>query len=300
MELVPVKERRTRIIRDHSQLSIRRQCELLGLNRSGCYYNPEGESAYNLELMRLIDEEYTRHPFYGVPRLTVYLERLGCPVNHKRVERLMKQMGISGICPKKRLSKKMEGHRIYPYLLKDVQIRAPNQVWSTDITYIRLVQGFIYLVAVIDWFSRYVLSWKISNTLGSDFCIEALKDALMKEAQPDIFNTDQGSQFTGNEFTSVLKDRGIAISMDSKGRAFDNIFIERLWRSVKYEEVYLKQYRTVLEAKKGLRDYFEFYNRERPHQSLGYQTPEEIYLGREPVGMWTSPADQPKPYGTCG
>lgn len=280
MELVAVKEKRTRIIRDHPQLSMRRQCELLDLNRSGCYYKTKGESACNLELMRVIDEEYTRHPFYGVPRLTVYLERLGYEVNHKRVERLMREMGIAGICPKKQLSKSMEGHRIYPYLLKGMRITSPNQVWSSDITYIRLAQGFIYLVAIIDWYSRYVLSWKISNTLGADFCIETLKDALMEAAKPSIFNTDQGSQFTGNEFTSVLLERGIAISMDSKGRAFDNIFIERLWRSVKYEEVYLKQYRTVLEAKKGLREYFEFYNHERPHQSLGYQTPEEVYLGR--------------------
>ena len=299
MELAAA-EKLTRIVEDHPRLSIRRQCELLGLNRSNWYYEPKEVDPYNLELMNLIDEEYTRHPFYGSPRMTVYLNRLGHQVNHKRVARLMREMGIEGIRPKKNLSKAQVGHKIYPYLLRDLEVAKPNQVWTADITYIRLAQGFIYLVAVMDWYSRYVLSFKISNTLTADFCVEALEDALRKGV-PEISNTDQGSQFTSDEYTRMLIERGIKISMDSKGRAFDNIFIERLWRNVKYEEVYLKQYRTVTEAKIQLGRYFEFYNQERPHQSLCYKTPAEIYFGeRKPMDMWTSPADQPEPFGTCG
>ena len=279
MELVTAQEKRARVDEDHPTLSIRRQCELLDLHRSNWYYEPRKVDPYNLKLMNLIDEEYTRHPFYGAPRLTVYLKRQGHEVNHKRVERLMKEMGIMGICPKKNLSQATAGHLIYPYLLRDRPITGPNQVWASDITYIRLAQGFIYLVAIMDWYSRYVLTWEISNTLTADFCVDALENAFMNTERPDIFNTDQGSQFTSETFTTTLIKQGIKISMDSKGRAFDNIFIERLWRSVKYEEVYIKQYRSVLEAKTELRNYFEFYNHDRPHQSLNYKTPAEVYFG---------------------
>jgi len=260
----------------HSKISIVRQCELLGISRSGYYYKPAGESDYNLLLMRLIDEEYTRHPFYGVPRMTEYLMKQGHSVNHKRVERLMREMGLEGICPKKNLSRGKEGHRIYPYLLRGLEVSYPNQVWCSDITYIPLLSGFIYLVAIMDWYSRYVLSWEISNTLDTHFCLDALEKAL-RYGKPEIFNTDQGSQFTSEAFTGRLQSEAIKISMDGRGRVFDNIFIERLWRTVKYEEVYLKDYETVYDALVGIGDYFPFYNYERPHQSLTYKTPYEVY-----------------------
>ena len=231
------------------------------------------------KIMNLIDEEYTKHPFYGSPRLTVFLNKNGYKVNIKRVKRLMKKMGIVAIYPKPNLSKKNQEHRIYPYLLTDIEIKEPNFVWSIDITYIRLERGFMYLVAVIDWYSRYVLSWELSNTLEADFCIEALQKALQK-GTPVFFNTDQGSQFTSNGFISVLTDKKINISMDSKGRALDNIFVERLWRSVKYEDIYIKQYVTVDDLYNGLRAYFEFYNHERPHQSLNYKTPYDIHFSK--------------------
>lgn len=245
--------------------------------RSTYYYVPVCESEENLRLMRLIDEQYLRTPFYGSPRMTAWLREQGYGVNRKRVSRLMRLMGLEAIYPKPRLSQPAPGHRVFPYLLRNLPITAVNQVWSTDITYIRLARGFIYLVAVIDWFSRYVLSWEVSVTLEGAFCLSALEWALSK-ARPEIFNTDQGSQFTSSDFTGALEAAGIRISMDGKGRALDNVFVERLWRSVKYEEVYLKDYRSVGEAIESLGRYFDFYNRERLHQALGYRTPESVWL----------------------
>lgn len=226
--------------------------------------------------MRRIDEQYTRTPFYGIPRMTEWLRAHGEAVNHKRVERLMGLMSIQAIYPKPHLSKSAPHHRVYPYLLRGVEIARVNQVWSTDITYIRLRQGFLYLVAILDWFSRYVVSWQLSNSLETSFCLSALNEAL-EQAQPEVFNSDQGSQFTSREFTGRLEAAGISISMDGRGRVFDNIFVERLWRSVKYEEVFLKDYRAVRDAELGLARYFDFYNRERLHQSLQYQTPASVY-----------------------
>ena len=235
--------------------------------------------AKDQEIMNIIDEEYTAHPFYGSPRLTAVLNKKGYTVNIKRVKRLMKKMGIVAIYPKPKLSQVAKEHRIYPYLLKGISIERVNFVWSTDITYIRLKTGFMYLTAVIDWYSRYVISWELSNTLDADFCIEALQKSL-KKGRPYIFNTDQGSQFTCHNFTDILNVHAIKISMDSKGRALDNIFVERLWRSVKYEDIYIKQYETVDCLYDGLDTYFKFYNEERLHQSLGYKTPFEVHFSQ--------------------
>jgi putative transposase len=264
---------------DHPALSVRRQCALLGLARSGLYYEPRGESAENLGLMRLIDQTYTRWPFYGVERMTAWLARQGHAVNVKRVRRLMRLMGLEAIYAKPRLSASGKAHQRYPYLLRGVEIVAPDQVWSADITYLPLRGGFLYLVAVLDWYSRYVLAWELSNNLESSFCVDVLERAL-RTGRPEIFNTDQGTQFTSEAFTGVLKGREIAISMDGRGRAFDNIFSERLWRTVKYEEVFLKDYADGEEARRGLRAYFRFYNHERLHQALDYRTPAEVYEGR--------------------
>lgn len=228
--------------------------------------------------MRLIDEEFTRHPFYGVERMTVYLGRQGRQVNVKRVRRLMRQMGLEAIYPKPKLSQTHPEHRVYPYLLRDLRIVRPNQVWSTDITYIRLLHGFLYLVAIMDWFSRYVLSWEVSISLDTECCLTALEQAL-QQARPEIFNSDQGCQFTSLAFTGRLQSAEIAISMDGRGRVYDNIFVERLWRSVKYEQVYLHDWHQVVDARTGLSEYFEFYNHERPHQSLGHKPPAEVYFG---------------------
>jgi len=273
-----VNLRRALIEPDHPALSIRRQCELLDLNRATYYYVPATESPLNLALMRLLDEQYMRTPFYGWPRMTVYLQEQGYAINHKRVQRLMQKMGTQALYPKRKLSQANREHKVYPYLLRGVAITRANQVWSTDITYIPMRNGFMYLVAVMDWYSRYVLSWQLSNTLESTFCLEALQQALT-QGRPEIFNTDQGAQFTAAAFTEILKAAEIQISMDGKGRAFDNIFNERLWRTVKYEDVYLKQYETVPALFRGLDRYFTFYNQERPHQSLGYQTPARVYKG---------------------
>ena len=260
----------------HPRLSITRQCHLIGLARATRYYEPGGEGERNFRLMGLIDEQYTRTPFYGVPRMTAWLRTQGERVNKKRVRRLMRKMGIAALYQKPRLSQPAPGHRVYPYLLRNVAITRVNQVWSTDITYIRLSPGFVYLVAIMDWFSRYVLAWEVSVTLESSFCLSAL-DWALRLARPEIFNSDQGSQFTSNEFTARLLAQGILISMDGRGRALDNIFVERLWRTVKYEDVYLKEYQTVATTVKGLGAYFEFYNGERLHQALGYKTPAEVY-----------------------
>jgi len=263
----------------HLDISVRKQCELLGVNRSGLYYESAGESEENLRLMRLLDEQYTRAPFYGSRRMAEWLGTQGYEVNRKRVSRLMALMGIEAVYPKPRLSQPGEGHKIYPYLLRGVTVERPNQVWSTDITYIRMAQGFVYLVAVMDWYSRFVLSWSLSLTMELDFCVEALKCAL-RRGRPEVFNSDQGSQFTSEKFTGELEAKKIAISMDGRGRCMDNIFIERLWRSLKYEEVYLKDYGSVREAREGITRYFRFYNHERLHQSLDYRTPAVILKGR--------------------
>jgi putative transposase len=254
-------------------LSITRQCELLGLPRSTWYYPLQGETAENLALMRAIDEQYLKTPFYGSRKLA---ETFG--VNRKRMQRLMRLMGLEAIYPKKRTTWPGAGHKIYPYLLRDVKVFRPNQVWASDITYIPLKHGFLYLVAILDWFSRYVVSWRLSNTLDAGFCVAALEEAL-SSGTPEIFNTDQGSQFTATAFTSRLQARGVAISMDGRGRALDNVFIERLWRTVKYEEVYLKEYLDGWEAEASLQSYFQFYRHERIHQALDYRTPAEVYGG---------------------
>jgi len=264
--------------RDHAEISVRRQCELLGVNRAGLYYQSRAESEENHLLMRLLDEQYTRTPFYGSRKMTEWLRAKGFEVNRKRVSRLMALMGVEAVYPKPKLSAPGEGHKIYPYLLSGVEVTRVNQVWSTDITYIRMAQGFVYLVAVMDWFSRYVLSWSLSLTMELDFCVEALKRAL-RRGRPEIFNSDQGSQFTSEKFTGELQARQIAISMDGRGRCMDNIFIERLWRSLKYEEVYLKDYSSVTEARASLESYIRFYNQERLHQSLDYRTPAALYKG---------------------
>lgn len=267
---------RVLVDRAHPEISVRRQCELLGVNRTTLYYEPLGESAENLLLLRLLDEQYTRTPFFGSRRMAAWLNSVGHPVDRKRVVRLMRKLGVEAVYPKPRLSKPAEGHRIYPYLLRETKIERVNQVWSTDITYIRMAEGFVYLVAVMDWYSRFVLSWSLSVTMEGSFCIEALRRAL-RRGRPEIFNSDQGPQFTSEKFTGELEARAIAVSMDGRGRCMDNIFVERLWRSLKYEEVYLKDYESVKAAEDGIRRYFQFYNQERPHQSLEYRTPAAIY-----------------------
>jgi putative transposase len=255
-------------------LTIARQCELLALPRSTRYYRPLGESAENLALMRRIDEQYLKTPFYGSRKLAWELG-----VNRKRVQRLMRLMGLETIYPRRRTTWPGAGHKIYPYLLRNVDVLRPDQAWGTDITYVPLRHGFLYLVAIMDWFSRYVLAWRLSNTLEGSFCVEALEEAL-GAARPEIFNSDQGSQFTAAAFTGRLESRGIAVSMDGRGRALDNVFVERLWRSVKYEEVYLRDYADGWEAEERLGEYFQFYSHERLHQALGYRTPAEVYRQR--------------------
>ena len=261
------------------EIPVYRQCELLGLTKSSYYYKPCRDTKYNEHLMRLIDEQYTRTPFYGSPKMTQWLRgQKGETVNHKRVERLMRQMGLMALSPGPHTSRRRQKHRIYPYLLNRIEIVRPDQVWATDITYIRMQRGFLYLVAVMDLFSRYVLSWCLSNTLDTRFCLEALEMALGISV-PDIFNADQGVQFTSEAFTDRLKDEDIAISMAGRGRCFDNILIERLWRTLKYEEIYLNEYTGGREAEQKITRYFLFYHRERPHQSLDGKTPEQLYYG---------------------
>jgi putative transposase len=263
---------------------VRRQCELLGLARSSFYYEPAGETPENLALMRLIDRRYTDYPFEGSRKLVAWLNRelaeRGQVVNRKRVQRLMALMGLQAIYPKPRLSAAGTGHRVYPYLLRGVEVARPDQVWSADITYVPLPGGFMYLAAVIDWFSRYVVAWRLSNTLDGAFCLDLLEEALAR-GRPEVFNTDQGAQFTALAFTGRLEAAGVRVSMDGRGRCLDNVFVERLWRSVKYEDVYLKGYESVPQLWQGLSRYFVFYNEGRLHQSLGYRTPWEVYrLGR--------------------
>jgi putative transposase len=260
----------------HPELSVRRQCELLGLSRSSLYYQPAGETAENLRLMRLIDEQYTACPFYGSRRMTAWLMGAGEAVNRKRVQRLMRRMGLEAIYPKPKLSAAGPGHRVYPYLLRGVQVERPDQVWSADITYVPLARGFMYLAATIDWYSRYVIAWRLSNTLDGSFCLDMLEEALGR-GKPEVFNTDQGVQFTALAWASRLEAAGVAVSMDGRGRWLDNVFVERLWRSVKYEDLYLRGYESVPDLRRGLLRYFGFYNEERPHQALGYRAPAAVY-----------------------
>lgn len=264
----------------NEKIPVRRQCELIDLPRSSLYYIPHRDGSFDAELMRVLDEEYTKTPFYGVPRMTFQMRRRGYEVGEKRVRRLLRAMGLMAVYPKKRLTLSCPNHKKYPYLLIGVTIERLDQVWSVDITYVRLRKGFAYLVAIMDWHSRYVLAWELSLSLESDFCVDALKRALAS-GKPEIFNSDQGTQFTSEEFTGILLGAGIQISMDGRGRVYDNIFVERLWRSVKYEEVYLRDYEGVAEAKESLGRYFKFYNDERPHQSLGYRTPREVHSDEE-------------------
>jgi putative transposase len=264
---------------DHAakQPSLRRQCELLQVSRSGLHYTPAPADEEELALMRRLDELHLKYPFYGSRKLAFELKRQGLDANRKRIQRLMRVMGLESLAPTPNTSASAPEHSKYPYLLRGLAITRPNQVWASDITYIPMRTGFIYLVAVIDWHTRRVLSWRLSNTMDSGFCVEALLEALDRHGAPDIFNTDQGSQFTAEAFTSELLTRGIAVSMDGKGRCLDNVFVERLWRSVKYEEVYLYAYEDMAEAQVRIGRYMVFYNGERPHQALGYQTPESFY-----------------------
>lgn len=272
------RERRKDIVEpEHPRLSITKQCDLLNISRSSWYYDALGESAENLELMRLIDEQFMEAPSYGVRQMARYLRRKGHWVNRKRVRRLMRKMGLMAIYQKADTSKPHPEHKKYPYLLKDMDITEPNQVWCSDVTYIPMRKGFLYLVAIMDWASRKVLSWRLSNTLDADFCVAALKEALTKYGKPEIFNTDQGSQFTSSSFTRTLKDADVKISMDGRARWVDNVMIERLWRTLKYDCVYLNAFETGSEARKGIGKWFSKYNKERPHSSLDDKTPHEAY-----------------------
>jgi putative transposase len=273
---------------------VRRQCELLGLNRSSLYYAPAEETAENLRLMRRIDEEYTAHPFLGSRRMTAWLNRAGEAINRKRVQRLMRLMGLEAIYPKPRLSQGNGRDRVYPYLLRDVAITRPDQVWSADITYVPMAKGFMYLVATIDWYSRLVIAWRLSNSLDGTFCQEMLEEGLSR-GKPEVFNTDQGVQFTAQAWTSRVESSGAQVSMDGRGRCLDNVFVERLWRSVKYENIYLHGYETVPALRRGLEEYFLFYNDERLHQSLEYRTPREVYEGRGNRLRHSFPPASPQP-----
>jgi len=269
--------RRAKLDRHHPDLSVRRQCAMLGVARSGVYRRPRPVNDNDLEAMRRIDALFTARPFFGARRIARTLTEEGFPIDRKRVRRLMRRMGIEALGPKPRTTKPAPGHKIYPYLLRDMTIERPNQVWAADITYIPIGRGFLYLVAVIDWASRAVLSWRLSNTMDASFCLAALEEALARYGKPEIFNTDQGSQFTAAAFTGALLEAGVRISMDGRGRWMDNVFIERLWRSLKYEDVYLKGYADGREAKAGISAYFAFYNERRLHQALGYRTPIAVW-----------------------
>lgn len=277
----PLKEKKAWIDWEPGPISVARQCELIGLSRSSLYYVPrwEGESPENLRIMRAIDAIYTRYPFYGYPRMTDELRAQGWGVNEKRIARLMQLMGLQAIVPGPHTSRAHPEHRIYPYLLKNLEVVRPNQVWCADVTYVPMKQGFIYLVAVMDWYSRFVLAWELSDSLETLFCLQALQKAIQR-GRPEIFNTDQGAQFTSEAFTQKLLSAGIQISMDGRGRVLDNIFVERLWRTIKYEEIYPKDYADPSQAWQGLRRYFPFYNQKRPHQALGKKTPAQVYFGQ--------------------
>jgi len=275
-------ERRALVERENPALPVSQQCRLLAVPRSTVYRQPAEVSAEDLAIMALIDRQYLARPYYGSRRMAAWLATRGHVVNRKRVQRLMRLLGLVAIYQRPNTSKPAAAHKIFPYLLGGLTIERANQVWCSDITYIPMAKGFLYLVVIMDWASRAVLTWRLSNTLGADFCVEALEEALSRYGRPEIFNTDQGSQFTSEDFTSTLKDHGITISMDGKGRCMDNIFVERLWRSLKYEEVYLNAYATVAEARAGIGAWLDFYNEERQHQSLGYRTPRQIYQG----GLW--------------
>ena len=277
LDSLTVAEKKQLIITDESEISISRRCELLGLNRSSLYYQQKEVSKETLNLMREIDEINTKYPFYGSRKIVACLRRKGYKISCRRVRKLMKKLGLEAIYPRPNLSIRNIEHKLYPYLLRDVAILNIDHVWSADITYLRLMHGFVYLVAIIDWHSRYVLDWEISTSLEADFCINTLERVLIN-GKCDIFNTDQGAQFTTHRFTKLLIDNEVKISMDGRGRALDNIFVERLWRSVKYECIYLREFATVAEVKLAVKEYFKFYNYERLHQSLGYKTPSEVYF----------------------
>lgn len=262
---------------DHPELSIQKQCQLLHLNRSSYYYQAQEISQEDKELLRLIDQQYLETPFYGSRKITALLQQKGYTISRKKVQRLMRQLGLEVIYPKPKLSRKHPEHIIYPYLLKGVKLEAANQVWSTDITYLPVYKGHLYLVAMMDWYSRRVLSWRISNTMDVEFCVEALEEAKEVFGKPEIFNSDQGSQFTSERFTNCLKSEGIRISMDGRGRCHDNIFIERLWRSLKYELIYIQEFEDVKHLKMEVKKWFRWYNDERIHQALGYRTPKQVY-----------------------
>lgn len=274
-------ERRTAVEMQGSEISLVRQCDLLGVNRSTLYRKRVGIDRAPVDLMAAIDEIYTAHPFKGARRISRDLADRGMKAGRKRVGRLMRLMGLRAICPRPNTSRPIKEHEKYPYLLRGLPITRPNQVWASDITFVRMPRGWCYLTIIMDWFSRKVLSWRLSNTLDSRFCVEALEEALRRYGRPDIFNTDQGSQYTGSDFIGVLKASGVRISMDGKGRALDNVMVERLWRTVKYEEVYLKSYRDMVEARRELGRYLGWYNMERKHSSLGDKTPDAIYSSRE-------------------
>tara|TARA_B100000315_G_scaffold113049_1_gene103699 strand:- start:188 stop:1117 length:930 start_codon:yes stop_codon:yes gene_type:complete len=291
-------ERKRMIRRDHPDLSLSRQCEVLSISRSSFYYAPKGESAGNLALMRRIDELFLKYPFYGSRQMVRQLRREGIRIGRHRVRRLMRLMGLQAIYQAPRTSDPHPGHRIYPYLLRNLVIDRPNQVWCADITYIPVQRGFLYLVAIMDWATRHVLAWRLSNTMDASFCIEALNEALARYGKPEIFNTDQGSQFTSLDFTGVLKGAEVTISMDGRGRCMDNIFIERLWRSLKYEAIYLHELTDGFKAERVIAEWISFYNTERPHSSLGDQTPVEAYGIARPMDMMDkAPALPTSPQG---
>jgi putative transposase len=292
-------DRRAKLDREHPDLSIRRQCQMLSLARSGVYRAPRSANDNDLEAMRRIDALFTARPFFGARRIAKTLSRDGFPIDRKRVGRLMRRMGIEALGPKPRTTKPVPGHKIYPYLLRDLKIERPGQVWAADITYIPIGKGFLYLVAVIDWASRAVLSWRLSNTMDASFCVEALEEALARYGRPEIFNTDQGSQFTGVAFTSVLINAGVRISMDGRGRWMDNVFIERLWRSMKHEDVYLKGYADGIEARTGIGEWIAFYNEHRLHQALRYRAPMAVFRDGSAAGarghVDNAPTAKPNP-----
>ena len=286
-------ERKAMIVRDHPGLSLSRQCDILTISRSSYYYTPKGESPENLMLMRRIDELFLKYPFYGSRQMVRQLRREGIEVGRHRVRRLMRLMGLEAIYQAPRTSDPHPHHRIYLYLLRKLKITRPNHVWCADITYIPVQRGFLYLVAIMDWATRHVLAWRLSNTMDAKFCVEALNEALTKYGKPEIFNTDQGSQFTSFDFTGILKKAEITISMDGRGRCMDNIFIERLWRSLKYEAVYLHEMTDGFVAERVIDEWIDFYNTERPHSSFDGQTPAEAYGATQPMDMMDKPSGLP-------